>query len=311
MNYIDRLRRALQNPKLFIRGINRAYYQRGGIRSENPDGVDIFEEDWDTLVLLDACRYDMFKSTNEISGDLSTRTSKGSSTIEWLRGNFDGRNLRDTIYITSNPQLERNRDSISVNLYKTINVWLEDGWDEDTGTVRAETLTKRAIDVHNTHPQKRIIVHYMQPHYPFVESETEFDKNHLNQINNANDSTSGENIWNQKFMNRTSVSDEYLWSIYYDNLKYVLESVSELLDNINGKIIITSDHGNYVGERAFPIPIHEYGHPRGIYDEPLIRIPWLVHINGQRRSIKTGTPETTSQIESEVAISRLKDLGYK
>jgi Sialic acid synthase len=28
-------------------------------------------------------------------------------------------------------------------------------------------------------------------------------------------------------------------------------------------------------ERAFPVPVREYGHTRGVYDDPVIRVPWV------------------------------------
>ena len=132
MNMVDRLRRALNNPKLFVRVLNRTYHLWGGLRSQNTAGVEVFDKDWDTLVVLDACRYDMFEAISQLDGRLSSRFSKGSSTVEWLRANFHGPDLRDTIYVTANPQLERNHDGWDIDLHETINVWLEDGWDEET-----------------------------------------------------------------------------------------------------------------------------------------------------------------------------------
>lgn len=128
--------------------------------SNNTIGVDVFDEDWDTLVVLDACRYDMFESTSQLKGTLSSRISKGSSTVEWLQANFDGRDLSDTVYVTANPQLERNRHEWDINLHETINVWLEEGWDEETGTVRAEPMTQAALDAADRFPHKRLVVHY-------------------------------------------------------------------------------------------------------------------------------------------------------
>jgi hypothetical protein len=79
-----------------------------------------------------------------------------------------------------------------------------------------------------------------------------------------------------------------------------------------GKTVVTSDHGNYVGERASPIPIQEYGHPRGLYDDPVVRVPWLENTCGSRRKIVKGPREVTAEnIKSETVINRLQDLGYK
>ncbi|SDK11160.1 hypothetical protein SAMN05216226_1194 [Halovenus aranensis] len=311
MKTTNRFLRAVANPRLFVRGFNRLFYRRAGLRSENTVGVDVFDEDWDTLVVLDACRYDMFESTSQLEGTLSSRVSKGSSTVEWLRANFDGRDLRDTVYVTANPQLEENRDRWDIQLHKTINVWLDEGWDDETGTVRAETMTEAALEAAEQFPHKRLVVHYMQPHYPFVPAETDFDKKHLQQIDGEGDGPSSENVWNQKFKGELNISRDELWAIYVDNLQYVLKYVEELLTDLSGRTVVTADHGNYVGERASPLPIQEYGHPRGLYDDPVVRVPWLVHEHGSRRNIRRSNIQSSNGVEMETVSDRLRDLGYR
>jgi hypothetical protein len=310
VNLIERLFRAFQNPRLFVRGLNRLYYCYE-INSQQAVKIDIFDEDWDTLVVLDACRFDMFEQINHLDGTLSSKLSQGSSTVEWLQANFDGRDLRDTVYVTANPQFERNRDRWNISLHDIINIWLDKGWDEGTGTVLADTVTESAIEAHSRFPYKRIVVHYMQPHYPFVPSATKFDKDHLSSIDSEDASADGENVWGQKFTGQLAISDDELWSMYTENLRYVLDHVEDFFDAVEGKVIVTSDHGNYVGERASPLPIREYGHPRGMDDEPVVRVPWLVYEDGPRPDIRTGEADSTDDIESGVVTERLKDLGYR
>lgn len=292
---IDRMVRAIDEPRLFIRGMNRAYHRNFGRRKENLNGTFVFDKDWDTLIVLDACRYDMFAEHNQIEGQLSSRISRGSATAEWLKANVDGRDLSDTVYVTANPQLERNREEWEVNLFAIENVWLQNGWDDEKGTVLAETMTAAAKESLKRFPNKRLVVHYMQPHYPFVTSSTTFDKEHLSTISDSDKSASGENVWNKMFMRNLDVSKDRLWGMYVDNLKYALDHVQELVNELEGKTVITSDHGNYVGERATPIPIREWGHPRGLYDDELVRVPWLVHTDGDRRTVTSGDVDQSAQ----------------
>src|SRR6056297_1717045 len=112
MYRLSQLRRGLSTPSLFLREANRLYYRRMNRWSHNVNGIDIFSEDWDNFVILDACRYDIFRNQSELPGHLESRTSKGSSTVEFLKANFDGRDLRDTVYVTANPQLYWKRDII-------------------------------------------------------------------------------------------------------------------------------------------------------------------------------------------------------
>jgi hypothetical protein len=304
MNTLARLSRALDHPVLFARHANRLYHRRFGTRDHNA-GTAIFEEDWDTLAVLDACRYDMFERRSRLPGRLERRRSRGSATTEFLRANIDGRDLRDTVYVTANPQLHRNRESIRASFHDVIDVWSEDGWDDDEGTVLPETVTEYAVRAAREYPHKRLLVHYMQPHYPFVESATAFDKHHLDA------QEAGENVWSQLMFGDLDVDRAGIWRLYEDNLDRVLPHVESLLEAIEGRTVVTADHGNMVGERSFPLPIREWGHPRGTYTHELVTVPWLVHENGPRRTVRTEEPAADSTgVDEEVVADRLRNLGY-
>lgn len=306
MSTLSRLRRAADSPILFARHANRLYHRRLNLRTGNSAGVRIFDEEWDSLLLLDACRYDMFERQSTLPGTLEHRHSRGSATTEFLRANFRGADLRDTVYVTANPQLYRNRTDIEANLHAVIDVWREDGWDEDHGTVLPETVTKYAKRAAERYPDKRLLVHYMQPHYPFIDSQTEFDKHALVDANRDS-----ENVWNQLIRKKLDVSADVIWRLYAGNLDRALPHVEELLTTLDGRTVVTADHGNMVGERAFPLPIREWGHPRGIYTEQLVKVPWLVYENGPRRTIIAEEPESKPKsVDEEVVTERLQNLGY-
>lgn len=61
------------------------------------DGIAVFDQDWDVLVILDACRYDAFREHASLPGRLQAVTSQGSVTPEWLHANVAGRDLTDTV----------------------------------------------------------------------------------------------------------------------------------------------------------------------------------------------------------------------
>lgn len=299
------IRRAVANPvRLFIEA-NRLYHRRLYTRAFNSSGVDVFSEDWDNLILLDACRYDMFEDQFSFQGDLSGKYSRGSSTVEFLHGNFAGRDLRDTVYVTANPQLYRHRDEIDTRLHDVINIWQEDGWDSDVNTVLPETTTEYARKAAKQYPDKRLIIHYLQPHYPFITSETEFDKKHL-----ENPDTE-EVFWYQIMEGKLDVPREAIWKAYRENLEVTIPFVESLLTELEGKTVVTSDHGNMVGERAYPIPIRIWGHPKGTYTEQLVKVPWFVSQQGERKKTTAESPrDQTEDIEEEVVQDRLRDLGY-
>ncbi|EMA39647.1 hypothetical protein C448_14560 [Halococcus morrhuae DSM 1307] len=208
------------------------------------------------------------------------------------------------MYVTANPQLYHNREAIDVEFHDVVDVWREEGWDEEYGTVLPETVTEYALRTAEEYPNKRLVIHYMQPHYPFIESETDFDKDHLA-------GPQRENVWNQLLFGTLDIEREDIWNIYEANLERVLPHVETLLENIDGKTIITADHGNMVGERAFPLLIREWGHPRGIYTTELIHVPWLVHESGPRRKVRIGKSENQSEtVDQDIVADRLEQLGY-
>ncbi|MFC7071770.1 hypothetical protein ACFQJ7_10005 [Halovenus rubra] len=261
-------------------------------------------EDWDNLLILDACRYEDFKQKVPFEGRLESRVSRGSTTYEFLLGNFDEREYHDTIYITANPMLERNRDTISTSFYKTYNIWQENGWDANHQTVLAETVTETARQVHERHPSKRLLVHYLQPHFPFVRSTTKFDK----RIPDPDEPT---NMWTEILTGELDISPETVKDAYQRNLEYVFGSVEELLPVLDGKTVISSDHGNVINERSFPIPIREWGHPPQTYIDELVKVPWFVTKADERRCIQSEDPESErSDVDEQAVQERLKNLGY-
>ncbi|WP_342764802.1 hypothetical protein [Haladaptatus sp. W1] len=107
------------------------------------------------------------------------------------------------------------------------------------------------------------------------------------------------------------VSRGSIWHAYTGNLLRSLPHVEQLMDALTGRTVVTADHGNMVGERAFPFPIREWGHPRGMYTEELVKVPWLVHENGPRKDITTeGSDEEMEAVDDAVVSDRLEQLGY-
>ncbi|WP_146417091.1 hypothetical protein [Haloarcula sp. CGMCC 1.6347] len=263
------------------------------------------ESEWDNLLLLDACRYDMFQNHNELEGNLKKIESMGSSTTEFLIGNFSDRVLHDTVYVTANPQYYRHKDTINCEFHNVIHVWKDDGWDSEYQTVLPETVTEYARHAASEYNKKRLIVHYIQPHYPFLDSEVKFDKGQLYDPNN------NKSFWAGLMTGKLSVKKSRIWELYENNLEHVLDSIRDLADTLDGRTVVTSDHGNMVGERSFPIPIREWGHPRGTHTRQLVEVPWL-DLGGNNRKIVPDPPANQVDDQStEVVTDRLESLGYK
>lgn len=304
-NLSQALRKIVRHPNLLAREFNRRYYDFSKGAEFNREGVDIIGESWDNLLILDACRYDMFERKNDIPGTLEFRESRGGNTVEFLFGNFKDQKLLDTVYITSNPQYYRYKDRMNTKFHSVWNVWQEEGWDEEYHTVLPETVTKRAIEAESIYPHKRLIVHYVQPHYPFINRQTDFSSEQ------AFLKPDEVGTWEQIVRGEISVDKDEVWEAYCANLDIVLPEAERLVEELTGTTVITSDHGNMVGERAFPIPVVEWGHMAGLYTPELVKIPWLVCQSEESKEITADEPlESQGSADPEVH-ERLKQLGYE
>lgn len=291
--------------RMACRWANRLYHRRGYQSDFNEDGIDLFAEDWDNLFILDACRYDML-TDHPFDGECRPVTSRGSDTYEFLRANCGHHDLRDTVYVSASPMLYWYQDVIEQNFHDVIYVWEQAGWDEKNKTVLPETTTAYALEAAETYPNKRLLVHYLQPHYPFIDSGTEFDKQQLHDPDDVHPS-----FWRMVETGMVEISTERIWELYRENLDRTLPYIEELVEALDGKSVVSADHGNMVGERSRPIPIIEWGHPAGTYTPELVTVPWIECIHDGRREIVAEEP-TQSRVDAdrEIVEQHLADLGY-
>ena len=166
----------------------------------------------------------------------------------------------------------------------------------EIGTVPPRAITDKTIHTGRTTTNSRIITHYMQPHCPFVNYPDMMAEKEVNRWGNQR----GADVW--KRLQRGELSRDTVWRGYRDNLEFVLDEVAILLENISAdKVVITSDHGNAVGEYMV------YGHPPGLPLYCLREVPWI-----STSATDTGNHEP-ELIESDVNIDQadqLSALGY-
>jgi hypothetical protein len=268
-------------------------------RARYGEGTHVVAEDWDTLILLDACRYDMFADVADLDGQLESRISRGSTSEEFLAQNFGDGTYHDTVYVNANgyiPDLGLDQDG---TFHAVVNVL--DEWDEELETVLPEAVASAAREAHVEYPNKRVIVHFMQPHIPFITEAGRAFQERLGQ----------RSVWTALRDGQADVGLDRVWELYEDNLRLVLTHVETLLDDVSGKVVVSADHGNFVGERQGPIPTGRmYGHPWGVYAPELVKVPWFVVDAEERREIRTDPPVTGEAMDDETVQDRLRALGY-
>lgn len=275
----------LEVVKALSRHTTRQYYTRRYGHAYNTRGTNVLEEDWDNLIILDACRFDYFERYSDLPGALESRISRGSTTRQFIRGNFADRRAYDTVYITDNPWYGKLHDGIDSELYD-YSFCERDAFDGIASY--PSTVTDAALSFDNQHDKKRLIVHYLQPHAPYF-------------------SPGGEEVCRWP----ADPGPETVHDVYVDNLELVLSEVERLIPQLSGKTVVTADHGELLGERLPPIPLRQYQHPTGVYVEELVKVPWLVIDSGKRKEVETAIrPEGLERETTEVLEEQLKGLGY-
>jgi hypothetical protein len=280
-------------------GWQRALRTYHGLTGANRRGENVLDREWDLLVVLDACRPDLLPPVADDYGfllrDPDTIRSVGSSSEEWLDNTFGGRDARDVAYVTSNPFVESHLDDDE--LAAVDHVW-RTGWDDELGTVPPRAVTDAAVRRARADDPARLLVHYMQPHYPFRSAP---DLGRMDRDGFGTPSLDSD-VWTR--LQVGAVSRERLWEAFVDNLRWVLDDVAILLENVDAdRVAITADHGNAFGEWRV------YGHPSGVAIDPLRRVPWIETTamdDGEHDPPDVGR---TSVDEGDVA-DRLRNLGY-
>lgn len=277
--------------------LNRLYYSTRNPDGYNADGIDVFAEDWDNLLILDACRYDSFAEQSTLDGALDSCISRASATREWVHANFTDRQLHDVVYVSANPNYRKVADDIGAEVHAYVDIWQDDNLVGDDNTiVPPETVTEHALEAAENYPNKRLLVHYVQPHYPFIgpTGKEHFDPSvTINQVSRE-----------------ANTRGELLTRAYRENVDIVLEETERLVDALSGKTVVSSDHGELLGERLFPLPFRAYGHPVGIYMEELVKVPWHVHTSGERKNIVAEAPSEQDNVDERAVEEQLRNLGY-
>jgi hypothetical protein len=292
----------------FLRGFAVRTYMWG----ETVAGEEtILDGDWDLFIVLDACRYDlMAEVADEYDFEVAARTSYAASSQDWLQKTFyegptslqwlrvapslfrdpyqnallasalDLRPVDDVAYITGNPQSSMLDGDAFHNLDEP---WQED-WDRNDGFLDPRVLTDRTIDYLRRESPEQTIVHYMQPHEPF------------RGLPDA-DGT----VWRQ--LQEGRITHDEMWEAYLDNLRWVLDEVEILLENVDAeRVVVSADHGNSLGEYGF------YGHRPYLPLAGMLEVPWI-----ETTASEEGThdPEIRAGDADHDAEELLEDLGYR
>ena len=173
-----------------------------------------------------------------------------------------------------------------------IEVW-ETDHDETYGTVLPRPMTDYTIEEGRKGDADRIITHYTQPHLPYIGAAYREER----------EATDIENRGYELLEEGHDSRDE-VYEAYIETLRWVLDDVEELLENIDAeKVVITADHGEAFGEWK------AYGHPEGFPHPSVRKVPW-VETTATDEHTREPDLSASSSVETDIE-DHLRDLGYR
>ncbi|NHX41023.1 MULTISPECIES: hypothetical protein [Haloarcula] len=291
------------------------------LTTQRPLGTNVYDREWDLLIVLDACRVDALREVApefEFIDRVDSVWSTGSSSHEWLCKTFTqehAEEISETVYLSTNPHTQPTFEDGKrpPRKYITPVTWAD--WDVVDGsqfkllkqfsrhhryedhfdTIPPNVVTDQAISAGRSLDYERMILHYYQPHRPHVAAAYREQRD----ITDAED-----HPW--EAIQRGEISREDAWENYLYNLRLVLGSIRRLLDNVDAeRVAITADHGELFGE------MKQYGHPEGIPHPNLKKVPWAL-TSATDNETSTPRADITEQAEpsKEEVEDRLEHLGY-
>lgn len=330
---LENIRKGIRHPKRVIDEVVLEYAYRLPLTLLNSKikiGTNVFDREWDILVILDTCRVDALQAianTYTFIDEVDSIRSVGGGSGEWIARTFDHGHkdqIRETIYLTANGHAKQILDdktpktnpdkhltykalryypTVGINEFKHVEYLFQyEPWGEQgplghkKGMTPPRYVTDRAITIGREMEFDRMILHYFQPHSPWV----------WNAIQENRDLNEYEEDWWNYF---TESGDfETIWNAYLDDLHYVLRDVEVLLENINAdEVVISADHGEAFGEYGI------LGHKLGSLHPKIRTVPW---VSTEARDTKTYEPSITppdedNQLSSSEVQEQLEALGYR
>jgi hypothetical protein len=327
---LENIKKAVKSPKRAFDEVILGYGYRLPltiINGYHTIGTNIFDKEWDLLIILDTCRADALeelKSEYDFITDVEQIWSVGGSTNEWTARTFDQPHLdqiNETTYISGQSNsiniLDKKRqyDDDKPLIYKllrlmpTVDVddfnkseyvfkykrWDGNGPDNLTQKTPPRYVTDRGIEIGRDGDHDQLILHYLQPHSPWV----------ANALEENRDLKEYEDDW-WGYLDRTGDTGT-VWEAYLDDLRYVLDDVELLLNNIDAEnVVISADHGEAFGKYNI------LGHKIGSLHPNIRKVPWVETSGNDTESHTPTTPKPTEDgISNEEIDRRLEALGYK
>jgi len=228
---------------------------------------------WNTLLVLDACRYDRFKKVYQkcgLKGKLRCVDSQATWTIEWYKKHWN-RKGQKIVVISAHPFLkDRNKRLFSL-FYKVVYVkGLPNADISNTYKSWMNPLEslKQIKKTQKKFPNKKLLIHFIPPHLPFIGPKGKKYQEYLAK------KYSSRSIYTLVENDGRRSGWEKAKKCYTESIKITLQLINKFLYQMRPPVIITADHAELIGE-ADGISKSAYNHGVHIKIRKIREVPWL------------------------------------
>jgi len=311
------------------------------VTSRYPIGMNIFEADWDLLVILDTCRVDALRTMvpeRPWLDAVERRRSVGSMSAEFMLNTFRDEHrlaVSNTAFVSRNVWSQRILDERFHERTDHEYELIHDGWpawnplsgadigyhervdpiDEQDDKLHPEhghiphVLTDRAIAVGRETDCDRLLVHYNVPHLKYIADALAWESGEtpLKTLMDGPEPTRDLRPEERSYdpVQRGDVSPETVRTAYRQNLRLALDYVGVLLQNVDADdVVITADHGELLGEHGF------WGHPFAYPFGPVKSVPWARTTAADERTYEPVHEPLRRRPDEEEQRELLRSMGY-
>lgn len=249
-NYLEHLRRAGVRHGLPYAAHEDIYR----LLPDDDGGTNVFERDWDVLVVLDACRAEWLEGVApefDTLGSVDRIRSVAGRTAGWARRTFAAAPTDRPVTYVHGAKYGRFASSAA----DIERVFVQS---RRFRYPPAHQMSRVALD-RWAGPGERLVVHYAQPHFPvFRRTGGRTD------VEVVEGTGKGAKVALFRHGGYGAVE-----ALYRANLRYVLGEVAALVAQLgDARVALTADHGEFVGEYGL------VGHFPGVQHDAVRVVPW-------------------------------------
>jgi len=230
----------------------------------------LFNSDWNVLVIIDCCRYDIFKELimeyPDLRGNIIPVDSECYNTQQWYRHHWmPSAPIDDILIVSAHPSIYRkvHRFDLFFGRAEMLKFAMSRAEADDYSWMEPDNTFSvlKNIDTDS----KKLLIHILPPHLPYIGKRgreflksLRWKKGHFVTIDiyEAVSEYALKNGWDE------------VRSYYVENLKVSLDSISRYVKKLKeyGTVVLSADHGEIIGPDT-------YKHGLSNYSE-LREVPW-------------------------------------